>query len=75
MTGESLAEQKLRKRYASARRRLGACAFCQFRERTGAVFHCRKLPDRQRGMCHDDGKLPQFRLDDSTLEVLRDDAR
>lgn len=28
-------------------------------------------PGRQMGMCQDDGRLPQFRLGDSTLEEFR----
>lgn len=71
---EAFTEARFRKRYRAAFRKLGACTFCQFRETTLGVVHCRALPGRQKGMCQDDGQLPQFRLDDETLEVFRDAA-
>lgn len=69
---EAFAEARMRKRYRVALRKRGLCAFCTLREVTFGVQHCRKQPERQRGMCQDDGKLPQFRLDDSTLEEFRE---
>lgn len=71
---EASAEEKLRKRYRAALRKRGLCAFCACRETTFGVVHCRQMPDRQMGMCQHDGKLPVFRLDDSTLEEFRDAA-
>lgn len=71
---EAFAEQQFRKRYRAAFRKLGACAFCQLRQTTFGIPHCKGNPERQMGMCQDDGRLPQFRLDDSTLEVFRDAA-
>lgn len=68
---EAFAERAFRKRYRVAYRKRGACAFCELREVTLGVTHCKGQPGRQRGMCQDDGKLPQFRLDDSTLEEFR----
>jgi hypothetical protein len=71
---ESFADQRMRKRYRAALRKRGLCAFCACREVTFGVPHCRDRPGRQMGMCQDDGQLPQFRLDDSTLEEFRDAA-
>lgn len=71
---EASAEEKLRKRYRAALRRRGLCAFCCCREVTLGIAHCRQMPERQMGMCADDGKLPVFRLDDSTLEEFRCEA-
>ena len=71
---EASAEEKLRKRYRAALRRRGLCAFCACREVTLGVPHCRQQHGRQMGMCQDDGKLPVFRLDDSTLQEFRDAA-
>lgn len=71
---EASVDQRLKKRYRAAVRKRGLCAFCTCREVTFGITHCRQQPDRQRGMCNDDGKLPVFRLDDSTLEELRDAA-
>lgn len=71
---EASAEQKLKKRYRVAFRKRGACAFCLFRESTFGVIHCQRQESRQRGMCEDDGRLPKFRLDDTTLEEFRDAA-
>jgi len=42
------------------------------RETTLGVAHCRNQPERQMGMCQDDGRLPVFRLDDSTLTQFKD---
>lgn len=64
-------DKLLRKRYAAAVRARGICAFCACRETTFGVPHCRGQEGRQRGMCQDDGRLPQFRLDDETLEEFR----
>ena len=72
---EASVDQRLRKRYRATVRRLGLCVFCACREVTFGVTHCKQQPGRQKGMCNDDGKLPQFRLDDTTLEALRDAAR
>lgn len=71
---EASVDQRLRKRLKAAIRNRGLCAFCLCREVTLGIAHCRQQPERQRGMCNDDGKLPAFRLDDSTLEELRDAA-
>lgn len=71
---EASAEERIRKRYRAALRRRGLCAFCQFREETFAVLHCKGHPDRQQGMCQNDRRLPQFRLDDETLKEFRDAA-
>lgn len=71
---EAFAEARQRKRYRVALRQRGLCAFCSLRESTLGILHCRQMPERQRGMCQDDRKLPQFRLDDSTLEEFRDAA-
>lgn len=68
---EAFAERMFLKRYRVAFRKRGACAFCQFRETAWGKVHCKGLPGRQMGMCQDDGRLPQFRLDDSTLEEFR----
>ena len=71
---EAYTEERFRKRYRAAFRKKGACAFCQLRETTFGVPHCKGQPGRQMGMCQDDGRLPQFRLDDTTLEEFRDAA-
>lgn len=71
---ESFAEERLRKRYRAALRQRGLCAFCACRVVTLGIAHCRGNESRQRGMCQDDGRLPQFRLDDTTLEELRNAA-
>lgn len=71
---EASVDARLRARYRAAFRKRGACAFCQFRESTFGIIHCQRQHGRQRGMCQNDGKLPQFRLDDSTLEEFRDAA-
>lgn len=71
---EAFTEARFRKRYRAALRKRGACAFCTMRDTTLGVTHCKGRPDRQRGMCQDDGQLPQFRLDDETLEVFRNAA-
>lgn len=68
---EASVDQRLKKRYRAAVRKRGLCAFCLCREVTFGVAHCRQQPERQMGMCGEDGKLPVFRLDDSTLEELR----
>lgn len=69
---EAFAESRMRKRYRAALRKRGLCAFCCCREVTLGIVHCRQVPDRQMGMCQDDGRLPQFRLDDSTLNEFRE---
>lgn len=69
---EASVDARLKARYRSALRKRGLCAFCTCREVTLGISHCRQQPDRQRGMCSSDGKLPAFRLDDSTLEEFRD---
>ena len=71
---EASVDQRLKKRYAAALRRRGLCAFCTCRETTFGVVHCKQQPGRQMGMCGDDGKLPTFRLDESTLQEFRDAA-
>jgi len=71
---EAYAEARMRKRYRAALRNRGLCAFCTCREVTLGVAHCRGRPDRQMGMCQDDGRLPQFRLDAATLQEFRDAA-
>lgn len=71
---EAYVDRKFRKRVATAVRNRGACAFCLLRDTTFGVIHCKGHPERQRGMCHEDGKLPKFRLDDSTLGEFRDQA-
>lgn len=71
---EASVDARLKARYRAAVRRMGLCAFCLLREETFGISHCRQQPGRQRGMCNDDRQLPQFRLDDSTLEALRDAA-
>jgi hypothetical protein len=71
---EAFADQRMRKRYRAAIAKRGICAACQFRDRTFDVLHCKGYPDRQHGACKGDGKLPVFRLDDSTLEEFRDAA-
>lgn len=68
---EAFAEARFRKRYRVALRKRGLCAFCVLRDVAFGVTHCKGLPGRQMGMCQDDGRLPQFRLDDSTLEEFR----
>lgn len=69
---EAYAEERMRKRYRAALRKNGSCMVCTYREQTFGVYHCRGQEGRQRGMCQDDGKLPAFRLDDSTLDRFRD---
>ncbi|MBB1060405.1 hypothetical protein [Marilutibacter spongiae] len=71
---ESFVMARQAKRYRAALRRRGLCAFCTCRVVTFGVVHCRGNESRQRGMCQDDGRLPQFRLDDTTLEEFRDAA-
>ena len=71
---EAYADGTNRRRYRAMVRARGLCAFCAYREQTFGVAHCRERPDRQRGMCQQDGRLPQFRVDDSTLEEIRDAA-
>ncbi|MEQ7866560.1 hypothetical protein ABQ137_08010 [Xanthomonas sp. WHRI 8393] len=68
---EAYYEKLLRKRYAAAVRKRGLCAFCSCRDRTLGIVHCQGNESRQMGMCQDDGRLPQFRLDDETLEEFR----
>ena len=71
---EATVDQRLRKRYRAAIRQRGLCAFCTCRETTLGVAHCRQQPERQRGLCQDDGRLPKFCLDDNTIEEFRDAA-
>jgi len=71
---EAFCDKVFRKRVAAAVKNRGLCSICQFRDRTFGELHCRGDESRQMGMCQDDGKLPQFRLDDSTLEEFRDAA-
>lgn len=71
---EASADARIRKRYRAALRMRGLCAFCACRQVTFDVPHCRGNESRQQGMCQDDGRLPQFRLDDTTLEEFRDAA-
>lgn len=71
---EAYADGKIRKRYRAAIRDRGLCAFCTCRDTTFGMTHCKNRPDRQRGMCQDDGELPKFRLDDTTIEEFRDAA-
>ncbi|WP_226426553.1 hypothetical protein [Xanthomonas sp. MWU16-30325] len=68
---EAYYEKLLRKRYSAAVRKRGLCAFCSCRDRTLGIMHCKGNESRQMGMCQDDGRLPQFRLDDKTLEEFR----
>ncbi|PPU60025.1 hypothetical protein AB8813_09020 [Xanthomonas arboricola pv. corylina] len=68
---EAYYEKLLRKRYSAAVRKRGLCAFCSCRDRTLGIVHCQGNESRQMGMCQDDGRLPQFRLDDETLEEFR----
>ncbi|NJC36396.1 hypothetical protein GGR60_000886 [Xanthomonas arboricola] len=65
---EAYYEKLLRKRYSAAVRKRGLCAFCSCRDHTLGIVHCKGNESRQMGMCQDDGRLPQFRLDDETLE-------
>ncbi|KGK59587.1 hypothetical protein NC00_01310 [Xanthomonas cannabis pv. phaseoli] len=67
---EAYYEKLLRKRYAAAVRKRGLCAFCSCRDRTLGIVHCKGKESRQMGMCQDDGRLPQFRLDTETLEIF-----
>lgn len=71
---EAAADQRMRKRYRAAIRQRGLCAFCTCRETTLGVVHCRQQPERQMGMCQDDGRLPAFRLDDTTIDEFREAA-
>jgi hypothetical protein len=71
---EAFYDKVLRKRYSAALRKRGLCAFCACRVETLGISHCRGNESRQMGMCQNDGKLPQFRLDDSTLEEFRNAA-
>lgn len=71
---EAFMEERFRKRYRAAVRKLGACEFCLLRETTFGIAHCKGQPERRMGLCNDDGRLPKFRLDDSTLGKLRDAA-
>lgn len=71
---EASVDQRLKKRYRAALNRRGLCAFCACREVTLGVVHCSQHPSRQRGMCKDDGKLPAFRLDETTLQEFLDAA-
>lgn len=71
---EASVDARLKARYRAALRKRGLCSFCTCREVTLGISHCRQQPDRQRGMCSSDGKLPAFRLDDSTLEEFRDES-
>jgi len=67
----TVAELRLRKRYALYLRKNGRCAVCLFRAQGEAGFHCKGWPDRM-ATCDTDGKLPAFRFDDHVLEQLRD---
>lgn len=71
---EAFYDKLVRKRYAAAVRARGLCAFCSCRAVTLGIAHCRGNESRQMGMCNDDGRLPQFRLDDETLKEFRDVA-
>lgn len=71
---EASVDQRLKKRLRAAIKRRGLCAFCLLRDASWGAVHCKGFPDRQMGACKYDGKLPAFRLDDSTLEELRDAA-
>lgn len=71
---EAYYDKLLRKRYAAAVRARGLCTFCACRAVTLGITHCRGNESRQMGMCKDDGRLPQFRLDDETLQEFRDVA-
>lgn len=71
---EAYYDKLVRKRYAAAVRARGLCAFCACRAVTLGITHCRGNESRQMGMCNDDGRLPQFRLDDETLKEFRDVA-
>lgn len=71
---EAFAEARFRKRYRAALRKFGACAFCTMRESTLGIPHCRGNVERRLGICDQDGKLPQFRLDDSALMEIRNAA-
>ena len=71
---EASADARIRKRYRAALRKRGLCAFCLLRETSWGELHCKNSPDRKDGACQVDGRLPQFRLDDTTLEEFRDAA-
>lgn len=68
---EAFADRVFKKRYVAAMKREGLCSFCTLREVSFGVAHCKGQPERQHGLCVQDKKLPQFRLDDTTLERLR----
>jgi hypothetical protein len=68
---ERVQAKRQRALMAADRRRHGNCCICQFRETTFGIIHCKAQPERQRGFCAVDKKLPQFAFDDSTLEKYR----
>lgn len=65
---ERLAEKRRKAHMAADRRRHGSCCFCHYRVTTADAVHCRGQPQRQRGMCADDGQAPRFSFDDTTLQ-------
>jgi hypothetical protein len=71
---EAYAEQRFKKRYRVAIQKRGICCACVFRDRTFDVDHCKGFEDRRDGACKTDGKLPQFAVDATALEVFRDAA-
>lgn len=65
---DRLAEKRRRAHMEADRRRHGSCCLCQHRVTTTETVHCRGQPERQRGMCADDGQSPRFAFDDKTLQ-------
>lgn len=64
---ERLAHKRRRAHMAADHRRHGSCCLCLYRVTTAEAVHCRGQPERQRGMCSDDGQTPRFTFDDTAL--------
>jgi hypothetical protein len=68
---ERLQAKRRKALFNADRRKHGACAICTFRDTTFGIVHCKGWPDRQRGMCQQDDKLPKFAFDDTTMGKYR----
>ncbi|TAA11283.1 hypothetical protein EA658_16600 [Pseudoxanthomonas winnipegensis] len=65
---DRLAEKREIALHAAARRKHGNCFQCRWRETTAGVIHCKGWPERQKGFCAEDGRLPRFTYDATTRE-------
>ena len=71
MSTDRLAEKRLRAHMRADRRRHGNCCMCRHRVTTADAVHCKGQPQRQQGMCADDGLAPRFTFDDNILTRYR----